>query len=91
MFKGARIESTPLGVSNGIDAETTPFLMRRIWLPRLIYLAVPYFYISAGLLVLATTIYVSRWYWVLPHYLLFSAACLHMSFVIRRWRQPAGR
>ncbi len=91
MFKDARNELTSLGVSTRIEDETTPFLLRRIWLPRLIYLAIPYFYMTAGLLALATTIYISQWYWVLPHYLLFSAVCLHMGFVIRRWRLPAGR
>jgi cytochrome c-type biogenesis protein CcmH/NrfF len=33
------------------------------------------------------TLYISTWLWLLPHYLLFSAACLHLGILILRRRK----
>ncbi|MEQ8206995.1 MAG: hypothetical protein RIA65_12520, partial [Woeseia sp.] len=63
------------------------FATRKIWLPRLVYDALPYFYLSSGFAALFATLYISDWFWVLPHYLLFSAACLHLSLVVLRRRK----
>ena len=46
----------------------------------------PYFYLFAGMSALLTTIYISGWVWVLPHYLLFAIACLHMGLLVHRRR-----
>ena len=59
---------------------------RKIWLPKLLYNALPYFYVISGLLALLATVYVSDWFWVLPHYLIFSAACLHLGVLVYRRR-----
>lgn len=69
--------------------KSPPFLWRRIWLPKLLYSALPFFYIAAGIAALFATIYISAWFWVLPHYLLFSIACLHLGILIfsRRHRR----
>lgn len=62
-------------------------LSRKIWLPKILYDALPYFYLTAGFAAFFATLYISEWFWVLPHYLLFSAACIHLGiFVIRRRR-----
>lgn len=61
-------------------------LSRKIWLPKVFYDALPCFYIVAGFAALLATLYVSDWYWVLPHSLLFAAACLHMGVLISRRR-----
>lgn len=73
------------------DRIPTPVLSRKIWLPKVFYDAVPYFYLAAGVLAFFTTLYVSEWFWVLPHYLLFSVACLHFGFVILRRRHRESR
>ena len=57
-------------------------LAQKVWLPGLIYDSLPYFYLTAGFAAFFATLYISDWFWVLPHYLLFSAACLHFSFVL---------
>ena len=59
---------------------------RKIWLPKLLYDCLPYFYLVAGIAAFFATLYISAWFWVLPHYLLFSAACLHFAFYIFRRR-----
>lgn len=67
------------------------FLTRKIWLPKLIYDALPYFYLTVGFTAFFATLYISEWFWVLPHYLLFSATCIHLAIVVyrRRHRDPA--
>jgi hypothetical protein len=58
---------------------------RKVWLPKILYDALPYFYLTAGFAAFFATLYISEWFWVLPHYLLFSAACVHFGiFVYRR-------
>lgn len=68
--------------------QPSSLLWRKIWLPKLIYSALPFFYVFAGLGALLATIYISDWFWILPHYLLFSIACLHLGiFIFRRRRR----
>lgn len=67
--------------------QSLSLLWRRIWLPKALYIALPFFYIGAGISALLATIYISEWFWVLPHYLLFSVACLHLGVIIFRRRR----
>ena len=62
------------------------FLRRKIWLPKLVYHAIPYFYLVAGCAAFLATFYVAEWFWVLPHYLLFSFASLHLGITVYRRR-----
>ena len=63
-------------------------LTRRVWLPKIVYDALPYFYVIAGIAAFLATLYVSEWFWVLPHYILFSVACIHFGlFLFRRRRK----
>ena len=66
--------------------RTIDLIERKIWLPKTVYDSLPWFYLFAGILSLASTLYIGAWYWVLPHYLLFSAACLNLSLIIFRRR-----
>ena len=65
------------------------FLNRKIWLPRLIYSCLPWFYLGSGIAAFFGTLYINEWFWVLPHYLLFSAACIHFGIVIAAKRRAA--
>lgn len=64
---------------------------RKIWLPKLVYDALPWFYLGAGIAAFAATIYIGDWYWVVPHSLLVSGACIHLALYlfIRRRRNDA--
>lgn len=64
---------------------------RKIWLPKLLYDSLPYFYLGSGIAAFLATLYISAWFWVLPHYLLFSAACLHLSIHVYRRRSRSRR
>ena len=62
---------------------------KKVWLPKMLYDALPYFYVISGVAAFLATLYISEWFWVLPHYLLFSAACLHLGVAVYRRRQNA--
>jgi len=51
---------------------------RKVWVPKALYDSLPWFYLFAGIASLASTLYIGAWFWVLPHYLLFSVACLNL-------------
>ena len=64
---------------------------RKIWLPKLIYDALPYFYLVSGLVAFFATLYITEWFWVLPHYVLFSFVCLHLGVIVFRRRHPKSK
>ncbi len=85
MFGNTVNKTVHLSETQEITRDAGKLMSRKIWLPKLLYNALPYFYLIAGVVALFATLYISNWYWVLPHYLLFAAACLHMGvFVYRR-------
>jgi len=61
-------------------------MTRRIWLPKFFYDCLPWFYLAAGIAALLAALYVSDWFWIVPHYLLFSAGCLHLGAVVFKRR-----
>jgi hypothetical protein len=69
--------------------DTGRLISKKIWLPKLIYDALPYFYLASGFAAFFATLYISEWFWLLPHYILFSAACIHLGLLVyRRRRRP---
>lgn len=73
------------------DRATRRLITRKIWLPKAIYAALPFFYIFSGIAALLATLYISHWLWVLPHYLLFAGGCLHMGVIVYRRRHRQDR
>lgn len=66
-------------------------MSRKVWLPKLLYTILPYFYLGSGIAAFLATMYISDWFWVLPHYLLFSAACIHLGIIVYRRRSRRNR
>jgi len=87
MLSSAARKPLDLSESQQITRDTGKLASRKIWLPKLLYDALPCFYLTAGFAAFFATLYISEWFWVLPHYLLFSAACLHLGFVVYRRRR----
>jgi hypothetical protein len=77
------------------DEETTfkkgGLATRKIWLPKVLYDGLPYFYLTAGFAAFFATLYISEWFWVLPHYLMFSAACVQLGIYVYRRRRSQQR
>ena len=80
-----------LSKTQEMTRETGALLARKIWLPKILYAALPYFYLLAGIGAIVATIYIGHWTWILPYYLIFSAACLHMGILIYRRRKSYRR
>lgn len=90
MLITAQGKRAPLGETQRITRDSGNLLVRKIWLPKFLYESLPYFYVLAGLAAFMATVYISEWFWVLPHYLLFSVGCVHLGiFVYRRRRRSA--
>ncbi len=89
MLSNAGTNSTSLSDTQEVTRSTGSVISRKIWLPKAIYDSLPYFYLVAGVAAFLATLYISNWLWVLPHYLLFSAACVHLGvLILRRRRRP---
>ncbi len=73
-----------------LTRKTGNTISRKIWLPKLLYDALPYFYLIAGFMAFFATLYISEWFWVLPHYLLFSVACIHLGLLVFRRRHRSA-
>lgn len=78
-----------LGAAEEIARTAEKLATRKIWLPKFLYDSLPWFYLLAGVGAFLATIYVSTWLWVVPHYVLFSLACLHFGLVVMRKRRRA--
>ena len=87
MILGNASNSSPvLSETQQITRETGTLLSRKIWIPKFLYAALPYFYVGSGVAALLASLYIGHWLWILPHYLFFAAACLHMGIMIYRRR-----
>ncbi len=86
MLSNAAAKSSQLTETQQMTRDAGRVMSRKIWLPKFVYNALPFFYILAGAGALVATIYISGWVWLLPHYLLFSVACLHMGILVYRRR-----
>ena len=67
-------------------------MLRRLWLPRLVYEALPYLYIACGVAALASALYTPDWTWILPWAILVGLICLHagLALVALRYRFRRG-
>ena len=87
MLSTAAGKSAELTDTQEFTRNTGRVISKKIWLPKLIYDALPYFYLASGFIAFLATLYISEWFWVLPHYMLFSAACIHLGLLVYRRRR----
>lgn len=86
MLSSTAGKTVALTETQQITRSTGTLATRKIWLPKPIYDALPWFYLVSGIAAFLTTLYISEWFWVLPHYVLFSVACIHFGAVVLRRR-----
>lgn len=84
MLSSATGKSTPVA---GTPERHQSLIVRKVWLPRIVYNALPCFYVGAGIAAFLATLYINVWFWILPHYLLFSIACVHLGLLVYRRRR----
>ncbi len=82
MFDKAEPQQMDPGTNQEELHDTDSPLRRKILLPKILYDCLPYFYLTVAFAAIFATLYISEWFWVLPHYLLGSAACLHLAFAV---------
>jgi hypothetical protein len=82
------VAGKPLALSETqqVTRKAGKLASRKLWLPKFLYDVLPYFYLTSGFAAFFATMYISEWFWVLPHYLLFSAACIHLGLTVYRRR-----
>jgi len=90
MLSSAAGKPVTLTDTQQITRDAGKLATRKIWLPKFLYDAVPWFYLTSGIVAFLTTLYISEWFWVLPHYLLFSAACIHLGAIVLHRRRAAA-
>ncbi len=88
MLRTATPTSAEPSDTQQVTLRTGNIVARKVWLPKVLYNALPYFYLVSGIIAFFATLYIGAWFWILPHYLLFSAACIHLGVVIYRRRHP---
>lgn len=68
-------------------------LFRRLWLPRIVYEALPYLYIVLGVAALGSAMFTPDWTWILPWAILIGLICLHagLALVALRYRVRHGK
>lgn len=84
---GPAPKEVDLSATQNLTRSLEKLATKKIWLPKLLYDSLPYFYLAAGLAAFFAALYVSEWFWIVPHYILFSAACLHLAFAVFRRRR----
>ena len=89
MITSAAGKLAALSETQNVAHKTGSLANRKIWLPKLLYDVIPCFYLTSGIVAFMATLYISEWFWVLPHYLIFSAACVHLGIFVYRRRRSA--
>ena len=70
----------------GVGQQIRRLLLRKLWLPRIVYEALPYLYIALGVVALTSALFSPDWTWVLPYVVLLGLICLHAGLAIAALR-----
>jgi len=74
-----------------IGARFVRLLLRRVWLPRAIYEALPVIYIGAGTIALAAALFHPGWAWIVPWAIVFGLATMHFGIYLLALRHKFRR
>ena len=64
MQSSAGTHSRHLTEGRAVTRGAGSFVTRKVWLPKALYVALPYFYLLAGSAAFLATLYISNWLWV---------------------------
>ena len=91
MLKESQVLQTELTATQALPERRRNPLMRRIWLPKILYDLVPWFYLASGIVALLGALYINDWFWIVPQYFIFAAACVHAGYYIHRLRKRRAK
>jgi hypothetical protein len=86
-----RTADQPNSVRSGFGLRLRNLLLRKIWLPRSLYAAVPYLYIALGGYAIAGALYREHWSWIVPYLLLTGLICMQAGTAVLRMRGRGRR
>jgi ABC-type microcin C transport system permease subunit YejE len=66
----------------GFGKRFRDLLLQKLWLPRIVYEAMPFIYIVLGIFALISAMYTPDWTWILPYAILLGLMCLHAGLAI---------
>ena len=91
MLNPAHNVSSEPSKSRTILKRIGQIMLRRVWLPKPLYDAVPMIYICLGVYATYAALFMTHWSWVVPYFLLFACACLHTGIYTASLRIRAYR
>lgn len=94
MQKPNAIQTSPRTRNEPPTMRLRRLLLKRVWLPRIIYEALPFIYVCFGLVALAAALWTPGWTWIVPWAIVFGLAALHLGLGIAGLRhrfRGAGR
>ena len=91
MRKPGTIRTIPLSGRNTASTRLRRLLLKKVWLPRALYEALPFIYICSGLVALAAALFQPGWTWILPWTLVFGLVALHLGLGIAALRHRFRR
>jgi hypothetical protein len=91
MQKPSTIQSSPVDGRKTASARLRRLLLKRIWLPRGLYEALPAIYTGCGLTALAAALFLPGRTWIVPWAIVFGFATLHLGLGIAALRHKFRR
>lgn len=86
MQTGSSIDPPSGEQTTSVVRQLRRVLLRKLWLPRFLYEALPYIYISCGLAALVAAAFAPGWTWILPYAILIGLIGLHAGLAIATMR-----
>ena len=91
MLNPAHNVSSELTKSRTILKRIGHIMLRRVWLPKPLYNALPMIYICLGIYATYAALFMTHWSWVVPYFLLLACGCLHAGIYTATLRIRAYR
>jgi len=91
MQKPSTIQTSPLDGRKTASTRLKQLLLKKIWIPRGLYEALPVIYICSGLVALAAALFLPGQTWIVPWAIVFGFAVLHLGLGIAALRHKFRR
>jgi len=91
MHKSSTLQSSPINGPESALIRLRQLLLKRIWLPRGLYEALPGIYIVCGIVALLAALFLPERAWIIPWAIVFAFAAIHLGLGIAALRHRLRR
>lgn len=91
MHDGKALPAAASGRRRTKATRIRELLTRRVWLPSIVYEALPYLYMVCGIVALGAAVFARDWTWILPWAILIGLICLHAGLALAALRYRVRR